>query len=214
MSVFLLGAPRRRIRGWRRRPDCHLCRDHEVAACRPSIRTLEQLIRGRKEIARVGAWWCVPCSRLCLWIIIRRLFIELLPSIKHGFSGRIDRLAQRRRQTVQSPVAQDTSQGTLTTPFPAGMQCDFARDVVFVVVHVQSQRAANMVFDDFREARLAVEDAFGGAQDVIRVGEQTGQVGGRVGRDIEDVPYVGYDREGCPLESETEGGAVGGHGDV
>lgn len=71
-----------------------------------------------------------------------------------------------------------------------------------------------MVLDDFREAALAVQDALGGPQDVVAVRQQASQVGGGVGRDVEDVPDVGDDGQGGPLQGEAEGGGVGGDGDV
>lgn len=60
-----------------------------------------------------------------------------------------------------------------------------------------------MVFYQLGEAGFAVEDALGGAEDVIAVGEEAGGVGGGVGGDVEDVPDVGDDGERGPLEGEA-----------
>lgn len=66
-----------------------------------------------------------------------------------------------------------------------------------------------MVLDNLGQAALAVQDALGRAEDVVRVREEAGEVGRRRGGDVEDVPDVGDDGEGGPLEGEAEGGRVG-----
>lgn len=120
-------------------------------------------------------------------------------AIKESLSRSLYRLAQRRRQTMQRTVAQNTAKRTLTAPVPAGLDGNLARDVVFVVVDVQPQGAANVVLDQLAQAAFTMEDALGGAEDVVAVGEQAGEVGGGVGGNVEDVPDVGHDRQRCPL---------------
>ena len=83
-----------------------------------------------------------------------------------------------------------------------------------MVIHVESQRAVDVVLDELAEARFAAHVALWAADDVVAVGEQTGGVGGRVGGYVEDVPDVFCDGEGGPLEGEPEGGVVGRDGKV
>lgn len=124
------------------------------------------------------------------------------------------RLAQRRGEPVQRSVAQHAPQGALAAPVAARLDCHLTRHVVLVVVDVEPERAADVVFDKLAQATFAVQHALGGAQDVVAVGEQAGGVGGGVGGHIENVPDVGDDRDGRPLKGQAERGGVGGDGDV
>lgn len=210
VSVLLLGAPRRGVAAGRRRPHRYLRGDHKVAAATTPL----QLIRGREEVTRVGTRRREPRARpgAGLRAVVRRLLAQL--AVEHGLAGRVDGLAQRGGEAVQRAVAQDAAQGALAAPLATGVQGHLAGDVVLVVVHVEAQRAADVVLDDLGEPALAVEDALGGAEDVVAVGEQAGEVGGGVGGDVEDVPDVGDHGEGGPLEGQAERGGVGGDGDV
>lgn len=65
-----------------------------------------------------------------------------------------------------------------------------------------------MVIDELAEAALAVQRPLRATENVVAVGQQAGEVGGRFGRDVEDVPDVGGDGERRPLQGEAEGGRV------
>lgn len=60
-----------------------------------------------------------------------------------------------------------------------------------------------MVLDELAQPALAVEGALGTAEDVVAVREEACAIGGRVCRDVEDVPDVGGDGEGGPLQGEA-----------
>ena len=79
---------------------------------------------------------------------------------------------------MQRTVAQNAAQRALTTPIAARLDGDFARDVVLVVVDVETQGPADVVLDELAETAFAVEDALGGAEDVVAVGEEAGEIGG------------------------------------
>lgn len=110
---------------------------------------------------------------------------------------------------MQRAIAQHTPQGALAAPRAARRECHLARHVVLIVVDVQAQGPVDVVLDNLGQAALAVQDALGRAEDVVRVREKAGEVGRRRGGDVEDVPDVGDDGEGGPLEGEAEGGRVG-----
>lgn len=57
-----------------------------------------------------------------------------------------------------------------------------------------------MVFYQLTEAGFAVQDSLRGAEDIVAVGEEAGEVGGGVGRDVEDVPDCCDGGEGRVLE--------------
>lgn len=57
-----------------------------------------------------------------------------------------------------------------------------------------------MVLYQLAQPSFTVEDSLGGAEDVVAVREQAGGVGGGVRGDVENVPDVGDDGEGGPLE--------------
>lgn len=56
-----------------------------------------------------------------------------------------------------------------------------------------------VVVDELGEAGVAADDAGGGADDVVGVGQQARGGGGRVREDVEDVPDVFGAGEGGPL---------------
>lgn len=60
-----------------------------------------------------------------------------------------------------------------------------------------------MIFYELAEAAFAVQDTFRGAEDVVAVWEESREIGGGVGGHVEDMPDVGDDGDGCPLESEA-----------
>lgn len=53
-----------------------------------------------------------------------------------------------------------------------------------------------------------MQDSLGGAEDVVAVGEEAGEVGGGVGGDVEDVPDCCDGGEGRVLEGYAQGGVV------
>lgn len=57
-----------------------------------------------------------------------------------------------------------------------------------------------MVLDELAQPALAVEGALGAAEDIVAVREETRAVSGGVCCDVEDVPDVGGDGEGGPLQ--------------
>ena len=65
-----------------------------------------------------------------------------------------------------------------------------------------------MVLHKLSEACFAVQDSLGGAEDVVAVGEEAGEVGGGVGGDVEDVPDCCDGGEGRVLEGYAQGGVV------
>lgn len=71
-----------------------------------------------------------------------------------------------------------------------------------------------MIFHQFSQPALSVENAFGRTEDVVAVREEAGEIGRGVRRDVEDVPDVGDSGNASPLEGEAEGGGVGGDGNV
>lgn len=202
--ILLLVTPRRRTSCGRRPRARHLCRHQELPAADP--RTLE---RGRRR-SRLGL-----VRRRETRVVGRLLRDDAADAaVEHGLAGGVDGLAEGRGQAVQGAVAEDAAEGALAAPLAAGLQGDLAGDVVLVVVDVEAQGAADVVLDDLGQAALAVEDALGGAEDVVAVGEEAGEVGGGAGGDVEDVPDVGDDGERGPLDGEAEGGRVGGDGEV
>jgi hypothetical protein len=115
---------------------------------------------------------------------------------------------------MESTKAQHAAQRALAAPAARRRDGHGPGDVVLVVVHEEAERAVNIVLNELREARLAVDEALRAADDVVAVGKQPGGVGGRVRRDVQDVPYVFCDGERGPLEGEAEGGVFGGNRNV
>lgn len=115
---------------------------------------------------------------------------------------------------MQRTVPQDTSQSAFTAPFASGLDRHLARDIVFVVIHVKPQWAANVVFHELAQPALAVERALGAAKDVVAVRQEPRGVGRGVSGNVQDVPDVCRDREGRPLQGEADGGGVVGDGGV
>jgi hypothetical protein len=97
---------------------------------------------------------------------------------------------------VEGAEAEDTAQCAFAAPAATWSDGDGARDIVFVVVHDEPERAVHEVFDEFAEPRFAAHKAFRAADYVVAVGEQAGYVGGRVGSYVENVPYVFGESEG------------------
>jgi len=103
---------------------------------------------------------------------------------------------------MQRAVAKNTAESALTAPVSTGLDGNFAGNIVFVIVDVQPQGAANVILNQLAEAAFSMQNTLGGAEDVVAVGEQTGEVSRGVGGNVEDMPDVGYDRKRCPLQSE------------
>jgi hypothetical protein len=104
---------------------------------------------------------------------------------------------------MQSPETQYTTQRTFASPAATGRDCDWACNVVFVVVHDQSQRPVEEVFDKFTETGFTTDETFGTADDIVAVGKQASYIGWRVGSYVEDVPDIFGERERCPLQRDT-----------
>jgi hypothetical protein len=83
-----------------------------------------------------------------------------------------------------------------------------------VIVHDEAQWPVEEVFDEFAEPGFAADETLGTADYVVPVGEEAGDVRGRVGGYVEDVPYVFGESEGGPLERDAERGSVRWDGDV
>lgn len=101
---------------------------------------------------------------------------------------------------MQRAIAQRAAQCAVAAPVARRVDGDFARDIVLVVVDVEPQGAADVVFDKLAEPGLTVEGALGGPEDVVAVRKETGEVCWGGGGDVENVPDVGDCGEGGPLE--------------
>lgn len=85
---------------------------------------------------------------------------------------------------MQSAKTKHTAECSLAAPAATGSDGNGPRDVVLVVVHDQSQGSVQKVFNEFSEPGVAADEAFGTADDVVAVREETGYVGGRVGNHV------------------------------
>jgi hypothetical protein len=74
-----------------------------------------------------------------------------------------------------------------------------ARHVVLVIVDKEAQRPFHVVLNELAETRFTTHDAFGSADDVVAVWQQTGVIGGRVGGHVENVPDIFGRRYRTPL---------------
>lgn len=96
-----------------------------------------------------SCWWCARVvsvlGLLLILLLLSDVSVLLRVAVEHGLAGGVHRLAQGRWQPMQSAVAQDAAEGTLTTPVPAGLDGHLAGDIVLVVVDVKTQGPVNMV---------------------------------------------------------------------
>lgn len=101
---------------------------------------------------------------------------------------------------MQGPKPQHATQGATPAPRAARGDGHQTGDVVLGVVDVEAEGAGVVVVDELGEAGVAADDARGGADDVVGVGEQARGGGGRVREDVEDVPDVFGAGQGSPLQ--------------
>ncbi len=115
---------------------------------------------------------------------------------------------------MQSSVAKNAPQRTISAPASAWLYRDLSCHIVFVIVDVQPQGPANVVLNQLSKGAFAMESAFRAAQDVVAVRQKSGVIGGRVWCDIKDVPNVCGECNWRVLKGKAKRGAVAGDGDV
>ena len=105
---------------------------------------------------------------------------------------------------MEGAVTKNAAQSTLATPIPARLYCDLPRDVILVVVKPDAHRPTDKVLDELAQTTFAIQSTLGAAQDIVAVGQETSDISGGVGGDIEDVPDVGGESKRSVLEGEAE----------
>lgn len=158
--------------------------------------------------------------------------------VEEGFAGRRGRFVERGRDAVERAEAEDAAERAGAAPCAVRRESDEPCDVVFVVVDVEAERVGEVLylcgmsvrhcfshrldigagktygFDEFSESGIATYLALWTADHVVSVGKQSGHVGGRVGRHVEDVPDVLGRGELTPLQGDAKRRVVGGDGNV
>lgn len=57
---------------------------------------------------------------------------------------------------MQGTIAKCAADCSLASPLSARGDCELSRNIVFVIVDVESQRASDMVVDDFTQRPFAI----------------------------------------------------------
>lgn len=79
----------------------------------------------------------------------------------------------------------------------------------------ESQRGlfCSYIFDKLAKPAVASHETLRASNDIVAVRQESSDIGGRVGNDIEDVPHVFGGRKRRPLEGQTKGRCVCWDGD-
>lgn len=85
-----------------------------------------------------------------------------------------------------------------------------------MVVDVEAEGSAKVVFNEFAQARFAVDVAFGSTDYVVAIRKETSGIGGGVCDHVKDVPDIFRDGQRCPLKryAESRRGSSNGKVDI
>jgi hypothetical protein len=105
---------------------------------------------------------------------------------------------------MQCAKTQYTAQRAFAAPAATWRDRDGTGDIVFVVVHDESQRSIEKVFDQFTEPGFTADETFRAANDIVTIRKKACHVGWRIRSYVENVPDIFGERERRPLKGDTQ----------